>query len=148
MHKIFSIYILLFLFSIKVAPAQINKNSNGIAVEGYDLVSYFNGKPIEGSKNYSLNFKSAKYYFSTEANKKLFISNPKKYLPMYGGYCAYAMGLDGSLVEIDPETYKIIDGKLYLFYNAYFNNTKTKWDKDEKSLKQKADSNWKKIKSE
>ena len=66
---------------------------------------------------------------------------------MYGGYCAYAMGFDGSLVEIDPETYKIIDGKLYLFYNAYFNNTKTKWDKDEKSLKAKADSNWKLVTS-
>jgi YHS domain-containing protein len=127
--------------------AQVLKNTKGIAIEGYDAVSYFQNKPIEGLAKFSVKFKSATYLFHTEANKNLFISNPSKYLPMYGGYCAYAMGFDGSLVEIDPETYKIIDGKLYLFHNAYFNNTKTKWDKEEKSLKQKADKNWKLVAS-
>jgi YHS domain-containing protein len=140
-----SIISILLLLTVGISNAQINKNSDGLAVEGYDLVSYFMGKPVEGNKKFSVTFKSANYYFSSEANKKLFISNPSKYLPQYGGYCAYAMGLDGSLVEIDPETFKIIDGKLYLFYNAYFNNTKTKWDKDEKNLKAKADRNWKEV---
>jgi YHS domain-containing protein len=138
-----SIISVLLLLTVSFSHAQINKNSDGLALEGYDVVSYFTGKPVEGNKKYSVNFKSTNYYFNSEANKKLFISNPSKYLPQYGGYCAYAMGLDGSLVEIDPETYKIIEGKLYLFYNAYFNNTKTKWDKDEKNLKAKADKNWK-----
>ncbi len=140
--KISILYVLLLL-NVLTVQAQVLKNSKGIAVEGYDVVSYFQNKPTEGLTQFSVKFKTATYLFQTEANKKLFISNPSKYLPMYGGYCAYAMGFDGSLVEIDPETYKIIEGKLYLFYNAYFNNTKTKWDKDEKSLKQKADNNWK-----
>ena len=48
-------------------------------------------------------------------------------------------------VEIDPETFKVLDGKLYLFYNAYFNNTLPKWNKDETNLKAKADKNWKSI---
>lgn len=128
--------------------AQVNKNDKGIAIEGYDVVSYFEGKAQKGKELYSVKFKTASYYFSSEKNKKAFIANPSKYLPCYGGYCAYAMGEDGSLVEVDPETFKILDGKLYLFYNQYFHNTKTLWNKDEKNLKQKADVNWIKLTSD
>ena len=64
---------------------------------------------------------------------------------MFGGWCAYAMGDNGEKVDIDPETFKIIDGKLYLFYNAYFNNTLNSWNKDEKNLKNKANNNWSKL---
>ncbi len=141
--KKYSLFLLLLMFNITQVLAQINKDSKGIAVGGYDLVSYFQHKPVKGNSDIYLKFKEATYLFSSESNKKLFIANPAKYLPSYGGYCAYAMGIDGSLVDIDPETYKLIDGKLYLFYNAYFNNTKTKWDKDENNLKAKADRNWK-----
>lgn len=141
------LFSVLFVFACTWLSAQVNTNSKGIALDGYDPVSYFQQKPLPGKAQFSLKFKSATYYFQSEANKKLFITNPSKYFPCYGGYCAYAMGLDGSLVNIDPETYKIIDGKLYLFYNAYFNNTKTKWDKDEVSLKAKSDKNWKAVSS-
>jgi len=55
------------------------------------------------------------------------------------------MGSSGDKVEINPETFKILDGKLYLFYNAYFNNTLKSWNKDEVNLKKKAESNWKKF---
>ncbi len=137
----------LLLFTIQ-AVAQVNKNDKGLALDGYDVVSYFDGKPQLGKSLLSVKFKSATYYFSSEKNKKAFIASPSKYLPCYGGYCAYAMGEDGSLVDVDPETYKIIDGKLYLFYNQYFHNTKKLWDKDEKNLKQKADVNWKRVTSE
>jgi hypothetical protein len=85
------------------------------------------------------------YYFSTKENVILFSKNPAGYEPQYGGWCAFAMGDYGKKVEINPETFKIVDGKLYLFYNAYLNNTLKSWNKDEKSLKTKADSNWKKI---
>jgi hypothetical protein len=79
------------------------------------------------------------------ANRDAFIKNPAAYEPQYGGWCAYAMGASGEKVEIDPETFKVADNKLYLFYNAYFNNTLPKWNKDEKNLKSKADQNWKAI---
>jgi len=76
-------------------------------------------------------------------DKEEFKKNPSRYEPQYGGWCAYAMGKDGSKVEVDPETFKIIDGKLYLYYNKFFNNTLKSWNKDEPNLKAKADVNWK-----
>ena len=78
---------------------------------------------MKGSKQISTNYDGVNYCFSSAANLTLFKSNPKKYMPQYGGWCAYAMGANAEKVEIDPETSKIKDGKLYLFYNAYFNNT-------------------------
>lgn len=75
----------------------------------------------------------------------MFLKNPASYEPQYGGWCAYAMGANGEKVEINPETFKIVDGKLNLYYNAFFNNTLKSWNKDEGNLKKKADANWKKI---
>jgi hypothetical protein len=85
------------------------------------------------------------YQFSSATNKEAFLKNQASFEPQYGGWCAYAMGSAGEKVEINPETFKIIDGKLYLFYNAYFNNTLKSWNKEETSLKAKADVNWKKF---
>jgi len=116
---------------------------NKLALQGYDPVSYFkSNKAIKGKKEISYNYKNVIYYFSTKENLELFKKNPNTYEPQYGGWCAYAMGNTGEKVEINPETFKIIDGKLYLFYNAYFNNTLKSWNKNEKSLKSKADNNW------
>jgi YHS domain-containing protein len=118
----------------------------GIAIEGYDPVAYFTaGKPVEGSKDFAVAHQGVTYYFSSAENKEAFKKNPAKYEPQYGGWCAYAMGNDGSKVEIDPETFKIIDNKLYLYYNKYFNNTLKSWNKDEANLKSHADANWQKI---
>jgi hypothetical protein len=85
------------------------------------------------------------YNFSIPVNREYFLKNPLKYEPQFGGWCAYAMGDSGEKVEINPQTFKIVDGKLYLFYNAYFNNTLKSWNKDEAGLKLKAENNWKKI---
>ena len=74
--------------------------------------------------------------------KALYLENPEKYLPQYGGWCAYAMGEKAEKVTIDPETFIITDGKLYLFYNSYFNDTSEKWNKEPEVLKVKADKNW------
>ena len=74
-----------------------------------------------------------------------FQANPEKFEPQYGGWCAYAMGHDGSKVEVDPETFKIINGKLFLFYNRFFNNTLKTWNQDESKLHAQADANWQKI---
>jgi YHS domain-containing protein len=115
---------------------------NGIAIQGYDPVAYFSNKALKGDKKYTANYMGVIYYFSSETNKNNFLKNPSKYEPQYGGWCAFAMGDYGKKVEIDPETFKIVDGRLYLFYNAYFNNTLKSWNKDEKNLKAKADKNW------
>lgn len=122
---------------------QFNLEKN-VAVQGYDVVSYFKqNKAVKGKKALALNYEGVVYYFSTEANKETFKKNPASYEPQYGGWCAFAMGDSNSKVDIDPETFKIVDGKLYLFYNAFFNNTLKSWNKDEVNLKRKADTNWK-----
>lgn len=121
---------------------NIKKN---IAIEGYDPVSYFSGTPQEGKSNLTHAVNGVIYQFSTANNLALFKANPSKYEPAYGGWCAYAMGETGEKVKIDPETFKIVDGKLYLFYNFWTNNTLTEWNRNEKPLKAKADQNWKKI---
>lgn len=142
---------LLLILGIISAKSQENKpiKSNhlnlekGIAIQGYDPVSYFTDtKPREGNKKYSVNHNGATYYFLTEKNQAAFKQNPSKYTPAYGGWCAYAMGAKGEKVEIDPETYKITNGRLYLFYNRFFNNTLPLWNKDEVSLSVKADQYW------
>ena len=117
-----------------------------IAIQGYDPVAYFvQHKAIKGSKNLAVKHQGVIYYFSSETNKAEFMKNPSMYEPQYGGWCAYAMGAKGEKVSVDPKTYKIIGGKLYLFYNRFFNNTLDDWNKDESNLKNKADANWQKI---
>ncbi len=132
-------------FNAEKRHKQFNLTDD-IAIDGYDPVSYFTeGKAVKGNKMYIAKTEGIVYYFSSEKNKKAFLQDYKKYEPMYGGWCAYAMGSSGEKVEIDPETFKIIDGKLFLFYNAYLNNTLKSWNKDEVNLKKKADTNWKLI---
>ncbi len=116
-----------------------------VAIQGYDPVAYFKqNKPTKGKKELSASYEGVIYYFSTQANKDAFAKNPASFEPQYGGWCAFAMGDYNEKVEVNPETFKILDGKLYLFYNAYFNNTLKSWNKNEASLKKKADANWKK----
>jgi YHS domain-containing protein len=122
-----------------------NVSKNGIAVGGYDPVSYFLSQKAEkGKKEFSIKTGSAVYFFATQQHLDLFKTDPLRYEPQYGGWCAYAMGESGNKVEVDPETFKVIDGKLYLFYNRYFNNTLKSWNRDETRLKNNADANWKK----
>lgn len=125
---------------------QFNISKSGLAIEGYDPVSYFTkSKAEKGSSKWAVLHNGVTYYFSSEENKELFKTNPSKYEPQYGGWCAYAMGANGEKVEVDPETFKILNGKLYLFYHSWTNNTLTKWNKDETNLRNKADLNWKKF---
>lgn len=145
------IIFLLLLCATHVLFAQTDetrKNNfnlkRNLALEGYDPVSYFSNKPIEGESKWVVNFKGVTYQFSSESNLAMFKANPEKYEPAYGGWCAYAMGESGEKVKIDPETFKIIDGQLYLFYNFWGNNTLVNWNKNEKTLRAKAEQNWKK----
>jgi YHS domain-containing protein len=119
---------------------------NGLALQGFDPVAYFTqSKAIKGTKQFAATAEGITYYFANAADRDLFTKDPKKYEPQYGGWCAYAMGATNEKVEIDPETFKVENGKLYLFYHTWVNNTLPKWNKDEISLKPKADKNWQAI---
>ena len=125
---------------------HFNLNDKNLAIQGYDPVTYFDVEgPLKGNKNYNLNYKGVIYYFVSNKNKKLFKEMPDKYEPLFGGWCAYALGNTGEKVKVDPETFKIIDGKIYLFYNFLFNNTLEDWNEDEKKLMEFANKNWHKI---
>ena len=119
---------------------------DGLALSGYDAVAYINqSKALKGNRNFAVTHDGITYYFATAANKEAFGKDPARYEPAYGGWCAYAMGSNGEKVSVDPKTFKIVDGKLNLFYNKFFNNTLEDWNKDESSLKKKAAINWQKV---
>lgn len=119
--------------------------SNGIAIGGYDPVSYFDGKPVLGKPDLQYKHDGITYRFSSSTNLNRFKQSPASYELAYGGWCAYAMGKYGDKVKIDPLTYKVRDGKLYLFYNFWGNNTLEDWNKDEANLKERADQNWRRF---
>ena len=98
-----------------------------VAVQGYDVVTYqTDGKPQQGNGNHLTTHKGVTYIFVNEANKKMFESNPDKYLPAYGGYCAYGVAVGKKFVG-DPEIWEVVDGKLYLNLD---NKIKGIWVKD------------------
>lgn len=124
---------------------QFNLES-GLALQGYDPVAYFTqNKAVKGTAANACSHQGVTYRFANARHLEAFKANPAQYEPAYGGWCAYAMGATGEKVEIDPETFKITDGKLNLFYNKFFNNTLPKWNKDEANLKGKADASWSKF---
>lgn len=151
MKKIITVLLLFFVVQIGQAQTQAKRIKefnleNKLALQGYDPVAYFTQKKaVKGKKEFSVVHEGVLYYFASNADKELFAKNPSAYEPQYGGWCAYAMGANGEKVEVDPETFKIVNGKLFLFYNAFFNNTLKSWNKDEINLNKKADANWKKF---
>ena len=109
------------------------------AIKGYDTVAYFTeNRAVEGKSEFSTEYKQAKWLFSSQGNLDLFIANPEKYEPQYGGYCAYAVS-KGSTASIKPELFTIHDGKLYLNYNKSIND---KWQAEKEGYIAEADKNW------
>ena len=142
---------LLVLFcTIPLFAGKIIENTDdGVAIKGYDPVSYHQGKPLEGSLEWISKYEGAEFHFATESNLRSFEAEPEKYLPEYGGWCAYAM-LDGDKVDINPKRYKIIEGKLYLFYDGFFGNTLKKWNRlaegqAESELVEQANQQWEQL---
>ena len=153
MFRIF-VFILLTCVFVSILSAQdqsiLRKKhfnlEDGIAIQGFDPVTYFTlNKAVKGNKEVLLVERGVVYYFSNNENRELFKKNPEKYAPEYGGWCAYAMGSKGEKVSIDPGTFKIVNNRLYLFYNHFFNNTLKDWNKDEVNLRTMADNNWNKL---
>jgi YHS domain-containing protein len=126
----------------RLRRTHFNHKKN-VALEGYDPVSYFNGGPKEGDEKMNHTHQGITYFFNSRENLNTFKLNPDKYEPAYGGWCAYAMGQTGEKVKVDPETFKIVEGKLFLFYNFWGNNTLEDWNANERKLKEAADRNWK-----
>lgn len=112
---------------------------NNLAVSGYDTVAYFTeSKPVKGSEKFSTSWNGADWRFSSAENLALFNSDPQKYAPQYGGYCAYAASLNKA-VSADPKQWDVHNGMLYLNYNK---SVRQDWLKDKEGYIQSADKNW------
>ncbi|AEF53411.1 YHS domain-containing (seleno)protein [Marinomonas posidonica] len=110
------------------------------AVSGYDTVAYFTElRAIEGSAKFKAEYKGADWYFVSKKHLEMFLAEPEKYAPQYGGYCAWAVSANKSFASSDPEQWAIVDGKLYLNYNK---SVKQKWNADSALHIDQADQNW------
>lgn len=115
--SLFISFALLMSASVFAADPIETGTFNNKAIYGYDTVAYFTqNEAVKGDKKIKTEWRGADWYFSSEANRDMFIADPEKYAPQYGGYCAYAMS-DGRLVGVDVDAFTILDGKLYLNYS-------------------------------
>lgn len=130
----------LVTLSVAVASAQkINTSVTGLAIDGYDPVAYFTeNKPVKGDSRFTAEHGGAKYRFASAANRDLFAKDPMMYVPQYGAYCAYAVS-KGYTADTDPLAWKVVNGKLYLNYNA---GAQKEWEKDVPGNITKGDANW------
>lgn len=137
--------VLYALFTVQLfAQSSDFYEENGYAVMGYDVVAYFDQKAVKGDeRKFSYNYQGTKFAFSSQQNLLKFKASPEKYLPQYGGHCAYAMATLGEKVSPNPEVFEIRDGKLFLFHRE--KGLKSWLKEDPSKLMIKADANWSKM---
>jgi len=139
-HKVIIFALSLLIASSAFAAKPIySGGKERAAIRGYDPVAYFvENEPIKGSKDFVFEYEGATWMFSNEENRELFVNDPKKYTPQYGGYCAYAVAR-GTTASIKPEFFTIEDGKLYLNYSK---SVYKRWLKKKGDYIEKANKNW------
>lgn len=122
-----------------------NVDRQGLLMRGYDPVAYFtDGKPVKGAAEFTAAYQGATLHFASAANRDAFVKEPEKYLPLYGGFCAYGVA-SGAKVDGDPMVWKIVDGRLYLNINKSIGNT---FAADPATYIKRADQNWSKLKDQ
>ena len=136
---------ILALPGVAAAPAMADKPVNtlgsaeGVAIRGYDPVAYFRqGGPRQGSPEHAVRHDGAIWHFASAANRALFLADPERYKPAYGGFCAYGTSR-GYLVKIEPEAWSIVEGCLYLNYDL---DVRATWSKDTKTYLARSERNW------
>ncbi|MCR9218752.1 MAG: hypothetical protein NXI21_00855 [Alphaproteobacteria bacterium] len=132
--------------ALSAAPARAEKVNQsflgGVAIEGYDPVAYLKqGRPVEGSSDFTTQWNGAVWRFASAENRDAFSAAPETYAPAYGGYCAWAVS-QGYTASIDPDAWKIVDGRLYLNYNK---SIQQRWEQDVPGNIAKGDANWPEI---
>jgi YHS domain-containing protein len=135
--------VLLLQFAASAAsPVEPVNTKGGAAVHGYDVVAYFTeSRPVRGSAEFEHEWMGAKWRFASKQNRDTFAAGPEKYAPQFGGYCAWAVGHNYT-ADVDPEAWRIIDGKLYLNYNR---SVQKQWEQDRDHWITDAHQNWPKL---
>ena len=125
------------------STATVNLDEHGLALGGYDAVAYFDtGKPTHGKETIATSYGGARYLFASEAHRKMFLADPGKYVPQFGGFCAVGTSF-GEKVDTDPETGKVVKGKLYLNNSP---KVAAKFDEDPLGTISRAEKNWPTVK--
>lgn len=114
------------------------------ALGGYDVVTYYSGKPILGKVDYQTRYMGVNWSFSTRANLDLFKTNPEAFIPQYNGYCAWAIA-HGKLAKGSSESWHVRDGRLYLNFNG---RIKEQWDRNIPYFIENADVKWAELSKE
>ena len=118
----------------------------GVAIMGYDTVAYFtDGRAVKGSEEFAYEWLGTPWHFANKEHQEMFMSRPVKYAPQYGGYCAGEVVNGSVTVNVDPEAFKIIDGKLYLIYDL---GNAAQFADNEEQLVPKADANWPQVRAD
>src|SRR5512139_1000595 len=121
------------------ASPEVSVEADGLAARGYDVTAYFlHGKPLRGSETHQLQYKGTTWRFASAANLERFKADPTAFEPQFGGYCAWAVS-QGYVAPGDPEQWKIVDGKLYLNFNA---RAKELWEADQAEAIARGHANW------
>lgn len=130
---------LLFLSVIAFAQKSPIYTTNDGAIKGYDPVAYFKaGEAVKGKAEHTFKWKEADWYFSSQENLNAFKAEPEKYAPQFGGYCAYGVS-KGALYKIEPDAWKIVEGKLYLNFNK---SIQQKWEANQTDFIKQANDKW------
>lgn len=117
----------------------VNHTGQNVAIKGYDPVAYFEqSRPVMGSAQFTHSYMGATWWFANAADRDKFVQAPEKFAPQFGGYCAYAVS-EGHTASIDPEAWKIVDGKLYLNYSK---GVQKKWAEDQLRRIDVGNKNW------
>ena len=139
-----AIALIALLFAAPASAASVERNidKSGITMMGYDPVAYFEvGKPTKGNASHAAKHDGATYHFASQKHRDMFAQNPDKYIPAYGGWCSYGMRY-GQKSRIDPNSWDIVDGKLYLTLNG---GTRAVWHQKVAENISVADKLWNKI---
>jgi YHS domain-containing protein len=125
-----------------------NLTGEFIGLAGYDPVAYFpegGSKPVKGSIKISHEYKGVTYRFASQEHLNLFKGNPEKFVPVYGGWCAWAVPALGKRVDVDPESFEVRNGKLYVFYRDPSLDTRSLWLQDPEGFIAKGESKWQEL---
>ena len=134
-----SCVVLLLSCSPSASITPINMTATGIAIKGYDPVAYFTmERAVPGQEALQYKWRGAIWFFASREHLDMFRENPDAFAPQYGGYCAYAVS-QGKTADIDPESWAIVDNKLYLNLNKEVQKI---WQQDREEYIKKADKNW------
>ena len=147
MKKTFSLLTTVLLSSVVVLVScstsasipPINMTATGVAIKGYDPVAYYTmERAVPGQEALLYKWRGAGWLFASGEHLEMFQENPDAYAPQYGGYCAYAVS-QGTTADIDPESWAIVDGKLYLNLNP---DVQKLWQQKREEYIRQADANW------